>query len=130
MDIRCVGAVVFDGAGRLLLVRRGRPPQRGRWSLPGGRVEPGESDQQAVVRELGEETGLAVRVVGEVGRVRRAAPGGGVYDIRDYRCRVAGGELLAGDDAAEARWVDRAELAGLELSDGLLEALTDWGVLS
>ena len=59
--VPCVGAVVHDAAGRLLLVRRGRDPHRGRWSLPGGRVEAGESPEQAIEREVREETGLTVR---------------------------------------------------------------------
>ena len=56
--VRCVGAVVHDAAGRLLMVRRANEPGRGQWSLPGGRVEPGESDASALARELREETGL------------------------------------------------------------------------
>ena len=56
--IPCVGAIIKDPAGRLLLIKRGHAPQAGRWSLPGGRVEPGESDEQAVIREIREETGL------------------------------------------------------------------------
>ena len=59
--IPCVGAIIKDPGGRLLLIKRGHAPQAGRWSLPGGRVEPGESDQQAVIREIREETGLQVQ---------------------------------------------------------------------
>ncbi|MGI8799897.1 MAG: NUDIX hydrolase, partial [Pseudonocardia sp.] len=59
--VACVGAIVRDAAGRLLLVQRVNEPGAGRWSLPGGRVEPGETDQDAVVREVAEETGLQVR---------------------------------------------------------------------
>lgn len=120
----CVGAVLVDVAGRLLLVRRAHEPGRGRWSLPGGRVEPAETDEQALVREVVEETGLAVRVGPLVGRVRV-----GCYDIADYACEVVGGELRAGDDASDARWADAAELAGLPLVDDLLDTLAGWDAL-
>jgi len=125
-----VGALVSDRAGRLLLVRRGRPPGRGLWSLPGGRVEHGESDAVALVREVREETGLAVEVGEPVGQVERAGPGGVVYEIRDYRCTVVGGSLIAGDDAAEVRWVALGELLALPTTYGLIEALREWGVLA
>lgn len=127
--VQCVGALVYDARARLLLVRRGREPQRGRWSVPGGRVEAGESDQAAVVREVLEETGLVVEAGAVVGSVERAAPGGGVYVIRDLACRVVGGALAAGDDADEVRWVTRGELQTLPTTDGLLEALTAWDSL-
>ena len=127
--MRCVGAVLHDDAGRLLLVLRGRAPAAGTWSLPGGRVEPGESDAVAVRRELREETGLEVEVGAEVGRVDRPGLGPARYDIHDYACTVAGGTLAAGDDAAAVRWVTRAELADLTCSPGLVETLTEWGVL-
>ena len=127
--IPCVGAIITDQAGRLLLIRRGHSPGRGLWSVPGGRVEPGETDEQALVREIREETGLAVRAGRLVGAVRRPAPGGAVFDIRDYAATVTGGTLAAGDDADDARWAARAELAALPLTDGLVDALTEWGVL-
>lgn len=126
--VRCVGAVVHDGEHRLLLVRRANDPGRGRWSLPGGRVEPGETDEQAVTREVLEETGITVTVDCHVGSVTRAAPGG-VVDIHDYRCRVVGGALQAGDDAADACWCDAATLATLPLVDQLLDVLSEWGCL-
>jgi 8-oxo-dGTP diphosphatase len=127
--VPCVGAIIIDGAGRLLLIKRGHEPGKGLWSIPGGRVEPGETDEQAVIREVREETGLVVRPGRLIGAVRRAAPGGAVLDIRDYAATVAGGTLAAGDDADDARWAGGAELDGLPLTDGLAEALTDWGVL-
>jgi 8-oxo-dGTP diphosphatase len=127
--VPCVGAIITDSAGRLLLIKRGHEPGKGLWSIPGGRVEPGETDEQAVIREAQEETGLVVRPGRLVGAVRRMAPGGVVLDIRDYAATVTGGALTAGDDADDARWAGPAELAGLPLTDGLAEALTDWGVL-
>ncbi|MPZ67560.1 MAG: NUDIX domain-containing protein [Pseudonocardiaceae bacterium] len=128
-SIRCVGAVVHDAAGRLLLVRRANEPGRGRWSLPGGRVERGESDEQAVARELAEETGITVSVGRHVGSVTRSAPDGAIFDIHDYACRFAGGALRAGDDADDARWCDAATLATLPLVAGLINALTAWDCL-
>jgi 8-oxo-dGTP diphosphatase len=128
-NIRCVGAVVFDDAGRVLLVRRTNEPGRGRWSVPGGRVEAGETDHHAVIREVTEETGLEVEITRRVGGVQRCAPGGAVFDIHDYLCRATGGTLRAGDDADDARWCDRETLASLPIVDGLVEALTDWDCL-
>ncbi|HEY3259056.1 MAG TPA: NUDIX domain-containing protein [Pseudonocardiaceae bacterium] len=127
--IRCVGAVVHDDHGRLLLVRRATEPGRGLWSLPGGRVEPGESDEAALRRELQEEVGLAVRVGPLVGSVLRAAPRG-TYEIFDYRCAVVGDTALRpGDDAADARWVSAADYRALPLVEGLTETLEGWSVL-
>lgn len=128
-SIRCVGAVVHDAQGRLLLVRRANEPGRGLWSLPGGRVEPGESDEQAVTRELAEETGMTVSVDRHVGTVTRSAPEGSVFDIHDYACRCVAGSLRAGDDADDARWCDAASLATLPVVDGLIDALTAWNSL-
>jgi 8-oxo-dGTP diphosphatase len=130
MRVRCVGAVVVNDDGRLLVVRRGRPPGQGLWSLPGGRVEPGESDAIAIMREMREETGLGVTVGRLIGRVARPGPGGVTYDIGDYAATVAGGGLRPGDDADDARWVTPAGLHALATTPGLLDALTEWGVLT
>ncbi len=129
MRVRCVGAIVHDAEGRLLVIRRGRPPGEGLWSLPGGRVEPEESDAAAVVRELSEETGLRVEPGRLIGSVERPGPDGVTYDIHDYAAIAVGGELSAGDDAAEARWATPAELRRLPTTDGLIAALTGWRVL-
>ena len=127
--IPCVGAVVTDEQGRLLMIKRGHEPGAGLWSIPGGRIEPGETDAEALVREMFEETGLAVEVGPLIGSVRRPGLDGAVIDIRDYAATVTGGILAAGDDAADARWVSQADLAVLPLTSGLAEALTGWGVL-
>lgn len=128
--IACVGGVALDGRGRLLVVLRGHDPGRGLWSVPGGRVEPGESDEAAVVREVLEETGVATTVERLAGRVDRPAPGG-TFRINDYVVRPVPGATAPapGDDAADARWVTRAELLALPVVDGLVDALTRWGVL-
>ncbi|WP_300010060.1 NUDIX domain-containing protein [Pseudonocardia sp.] len=119
-----MGGLVYDDLGRLLLVQRRNEPGRGLWSVPGGRVEAGEDDTAAVVREMAEETGLRVEPGLLVGRVTREP-----YVIADYACRVLGGELRAGDDALDARWCDAAALRVLPLVDGLLATLTAWDAL-
>ena len=118
--VECAGAVVRDEAGRLLLVRRGREPAAGLWSLPGGRIEPGETAAEAAAREVREETGLEVEI-GEV--LITALVGDGAFRVQDFSAVVVGGELQAGDDAADVRWVADDELAVLSVTPGLLEAL-------
>jgi mutator protein MutT len=115
--------VVRDAAGRLLLVRRGQPPALGSWTLPGGRVEPGETPSEAAVREVREETGLDVQVV----RLLATLPVLG-YLVHDFEATVTGGALRAGDDADDVRWYSLDELTAVELSPGLLEALAEMGV--
>ena len=128
--IRCVGAIITDGTGRLLLIQRGHEPEEGRWSLPGGRVRPGESDPEAVAREVREETGLHVEPGRLIGEVERPGPGGTIFDIHDYAASVSGGQLEAGDDAADARWVHPRDIDRLDLTSGLAGTLAEWGVLS
>jgi 8-oxo-dGTP diphosphatase len=128
LRIPCVGAILTDNE-RILLIRRGHEPEAGRWSLPGGRIEPGETDQQALVREVREETGLEVAPGPLVGAVDRPVPGGRVLVIRDYAATVTGGELAAGDDADDARWFTVPELTGLALTTGLKKTLYEWGAL-
>ncbi len=122
--VRCVGALTYDERGRLLLVQRANEPGRGLWSVPGGRIEPGEDDAVAVAREMLEETGLVVEPGRLIGNVRR-----GPYSINDYRCTVVGGRLQAGDDAAAVRWCDAAEMAALPLVELLVETLAGWDAL-
>lgn len=119
-----VGAVVVDD-DRLLMVRRGRPPGLGLWSLPGGRVERGETLAEAVVRELAEETGLACACGPLVGWVERISEDHH-FVILDFEATPLDvGELRAGDDAAEAAWVPLADVAELDVVDGLVEFLAD-----
>ncbi len=127
--IPCVGAIVRDEEGRLLLIRRGHAPSAGLWSLPGGRVEPGESAEDATVREVAEETGLEIEIVREIGAIDIPTGTGEVYAVRDFDCRVRGGTLAAGDDADEARWVSITDLRAMETSPGLIDVLRGWGVL-
>jgi 8-oxo-dGTP diphosphatase len=131
--VDCVGAIVRDPDGRFLLIQRGKEPDKGCWSLPGGRVEPGESDTEATAREVLEETGLAVEVGQLVGSVEREVPGGSVYAIRDYRCvPIAGAHVdavRAGDDAADVGWFTPQQMKALDCSPMLLEAFREWGLL-
>jgi 8-oxo-dGTP diphosphatase len=112
--IVAVGAVVLDG-DRVLLVRRGKAPLAGEWSLPGGAVELGETLEGALRRELKEETGLLVEPVGlaaVLDRIHRDSAGAVEYHyvLVDYVCRAAGGELRCASDAAEVRWVTLEDL--------------------
>lgn len=129
-----MGAVVTDAEGRLLLVLRGREPGAGLWSIPGGKVEPGESYVEAVRREVLEETALDVSVGEYVGTVERPAPGGDVFMIHDYLAAPAAGAaadgIRAGDDADDAGWFTPAQLRALPTVPGLVEALESWGVLA
>jgi mutator protein MutT len=115
--IVAAGAVVVDDRGRVLLIRRGHAPSAGEWTLPGGRVEAGETPEVAVVRELREETALEGRVVASLGVVTVAREGE-TYAIHEYLVRPAkpsraNAGVRAGDDAADVRWVEAGELAAL-----------------
>jgi mutator protein MutT len=124
-----VGAVARH-ADALLLVRRGHGPGAGEWSVPGGRVEGGETLHEAVVRETAEETGLEVVVDGFLGWVERLGDDHH-FVILDFAVTVLDPEaaLQAGDDAAEAAWVPVSELSEIRLVGGLHEFLTDLGVV-
>ena len=115
-----VGAVIVHD-NRVLLIRRGQPPLLGEWSLPGGVLECGETLRQATIREAREETGLAVEVGEMLGVYERIilSDNGRVryhYVLIDYLCRPAGGELMAGTDAAEVGWFTREQLPALNLA--------------
>jgi len=107
-----IGAVVVH-EGRVLLVRRGNEPLKGRWSLPGGLLEVGEPLTQGVIREVREETGLEVEPIELVELLDRIHREGERvryhYVIADYLCRVTGGALRAASDADAVRWVERTE---------------------
>ena len=122
-----VGAVVLDGGGRLLVVRRRNPPAAGRWSLPGGSVEPGETVREAVRREVAEETGLEV-AVGDLVGFLEIRDDRHHYVVLDFAGRVVGGNLRAGDDADDVAWMTSSELAAAGATDDLLPYLAEHGV--
>jgi len=133
-----VGAVIVD-TGRVAVIKRGRPPLLGEWSIPGGLVEVGESVREAVAREALEETGLVVDVgmprgAGSIWGQPASGAGSvlGVFDrivrdeagrvrfhywLVDVLCFVVAGELRAGEDAAEARWLSADEIAEFPLEE-------------
>ncbi len=124
----CVGAVALDDE-RLLLIRRGHAPGEGLWSVPGGRVEPGETTAEAVVRELAEETGLEGVCGDLLGWVERIGEGSH-YVILDFLVEVLDPDpVRAGDDAAEVAWVPLADVAEWPLVEGLAEFLHQHGVI-
>lgn len=124
----CVGAIAVAD-DQILLIRRGHGPGRGRWSLPGGRVEWGETLAEAVVRELAEETGLEALCDQFVGWVERIGDGYH-YLILDFAVTVLSADPpRAGDDAAEAAWVGLDDVTGIPLVDGLAELLHEQGIL-
>ena len=114
--VPAVGVVCLRGDS-VLLIRRGKPPREGEWSLPGGRIEPGERAVDAALRELREETGVEAEITGLIDVVDGLFPDAGRhYVLIDYAARWLSGEPVAGDDAAEARFVALDEV----------EALIDW----
>ena len=121
-----VGALIFTRSGRrgpILLVERGGKPLKGYWSLPGGLVETGELLEDAVRREILEETGLRIAPVSRFDifeRIMRDAQGRAEYHylLVDYVCKVVGGKLRAGDDVSRAAWVRRAELDRYLITEG------------
>lgn len=122
-----VAAVVFDAAGRVLLIERGRPPGVGQWTVPGGKLHHGETLAAAVAREVREETGVEVEVgplVEVVERVVAAGDGAYHYVILDYLATpISPAAPRPGDDARAARFVDAAELARLPLTAGLVPVI-------
>ncbi|MBL8775555.1 MAG: NUDIX domain-containing protein [Acidimicrobiales bacterium] len=124
-----MGAVVVDDE-RLLLVRRGHGPAAGTWSVPGGRIEAGETVQEAVVRELLEETGIE-GVCGElIGWAERIDDGRHAVILDFAVTLLEAAEPIAGDDATEARWVPLWDVAEMNLAPGLAEFLHDHEILT
>lgn len=119
--------MVQDERGRVLLVRRARDPEAGRWTVPGGHVEPGETFEQAARREVREETGLDVAIGRELGVVD-IPNGAETIEAHDFAAEVVGGTLTAGDDATDAGWFGVEQLRELPLTVDLLDTLRAYGV--
>ena len=134
-----VGAVIVDDVGRILLVLRGNEPQAGLWSVPGGKVEAGETLVEAVVREVVEETGLRV-VVDDEAWVVDIPHGDIVFEVHDFLAHVDGGSAsavegsvtgvpVAGSDAADVGWFTPAEMAGMPITPLLMDYLSEVGLV-
>lgn len=111
---------------KVLLVKRGRAPFVGMWSLPGGKIECGESPRQAACRELKEETGIEAEVDGIIDTVRVAAgcPGNGTtYRLTVFYGRPVGGTLKAASDSEVAKWVDLEDIHTLPMTEGAAELI-------
>ncbi len=119
--IPCVGVVVLRG-DQVLLVKRKNPPNAGAWSIPGGRIEAGESQEQAVHRELNEETGIDAEIIGKI-TVIDAQFGSYHYLLHDYAAVWTKGEPVAADDALDARFVPLNALSQYDLWDQTLEVI-------
>lgn len=105
LPVPAVGVVCLRG-DEVLLIRRGTPPRLGEWSLPGGRIQAGERVVDAALRELREETGVEARLTGLIDVVDGFFPEAGLhYVLIDYAAEWLSGEPVAGDDAAEARFI-------------------------
>lgn len=122
-----VGAIIVEN-GRVVLVRRGRAPLLGEWSVPGGVLELGETVREGAVREAREETSLAVepnKLLGVFDRVVRDDQGRTLYHyvLIDFLCRPTGGELKAADDAADARWFTWEEVSDLPLPEDTIQVI-------
>lgn len=130
MDIiPAASAVILDDQRRVLLVQRGHEPEKGRWSVPGGSCEPGETFAETAAREAFEETGLQVTIGQELWVAMLPAGADRCYEAHDFAATVVGGELRPGDDADDARWVTDAELDHLPLTTGLADYLRRPGIL-
>ena len=123
-----VGGVVIRGS-RVLLIRRGREPLKGEWSIPGGMLELGENLKDGVKREVLEETGLKVRPQEALTVLDRIQKNGKRvqyhYVIVDYLCRPIGGRLKSGSDVLDARWVEREELTRYHITPKAASVIAD-----
>ncbi len=122
-----VGAVILDGP-RVLLVKRGGQPSAGKWSLPGGLVDLGETTVEAIAREVAEECGLQISIAGLAGIVDRVVRDGDGrvryhYVLVDYLAYPRAGTAVAGSDAADVQWVDVDAVERLDITDGLVDMI-------
>ena len=128
VEVAVGGVAVRDGA--ILLIERATEPAVGKWSVPGGRVEPGETLADALVREMAEETGLAVAVGPMIAIAERIGRSHHVVIVNHHVEVVGPTEPVAGDDAADAAWTPLDRLAEIDLVPGLLDHLTEHGIVN
>lgn len=113
--------MVFNDAGEILLIKRGKAPHYGRWMVPGGALEWGETLEQATIREVREETGIDIEIDAFLEIIEAIFPGdpGFHYVIMDYTARAVSGTLAAGSDALESAWFRLDALDPLDLTPDL-----------
>ena len=119
----CVGVICFRGDD-VLLIQRGTAPRKGEWSIPGGRIEAGETEAEAALRELGEETAVTAQLLTKV-TVIEANFEGHAYRLHDYVARWTSGEPRAGDDAAQARFVPLRDINAMGMWDKTVQVIHD-----
>ena len=120
-----VGAVVFSARNEILLIKRGKPPHYGRWMVPGGTLEWGESLEDAAIREVREETGIDIEIETFVEIIEAITPGqdGFHFVIMDYAARAISGTLAANSDALDAVWATLDSLGDYDLTPELLRVI-------
>jgi 8-oxo-dGTP diphosphatase len=120
-----VGAVVFGAGEEILLIKRGKAPHYGRWMVPGGTLEWGETLEEGAIREVREETGIDIEIEAFVEIIEAMTPGEDGYHfvIMDYAARAVAGTLAAGSDALEAVWVAPEALCDFDLTPELLRVI-------
>ena len=119
----CVGVVCLRG-DEVLLIQRGNAPRKGEWSIPGGRIEPGETEAQASLRELGEETSVNAELLTKITALN-ADFEGYHYRLHDYLARWTSGEPKAGDDADNARFIPLSEIETLGMWDETVRVIRE-----
>ena len=127
-DPKVAVGVLIQDAGRLLLIKRGNDPERGKWSVPTGFVDSGEDPARAAVREALEETRLHVRVTGLLDVYARVRTTDGADILIVYLAQVTGGQLSPGDDAEAAGYFDPDELPELAF-DSTAQLISRWRLL-
>jgi 8-oxo-dGTP diphosphatase len=120
-----VGAVVFGDEDRILLIKRGKAPHYGRWMVPGGTLEWGETLEEAAIREVREETGIEIEIETFVELIEAITPGedGFHFVIMDYAARAVSGVLAADSDALDAVWASLESLDTFDLTPELLRVI-------
>ena len=120
-----VGAVVFSAGNEILLIKRGKAPHYGRWMVPGGTLEWGETLEDAAIREVREETGIDIEIERFVEIIEAITPGpdGFHFVIMDYAAHAVSGTLAANSDALDAAWVPLESLGGYDLTPDLLRVI-------